>query len=198
MIDRIKELRMKGLSLKAICKGLRMSSSTVSKYIRGLRKNNNFSNNGVSEIIKTKWNEKRQKVIEEAISEFPEIRKDPEMMLFLGLYWGEGKKTTTQMGVSNNDPNIIRICYKIFRRLSPQKNLYIVVYCYPSHNKNICKKFWDKLLGKSVIVKDITDQRIKPLDYIHPRCLWGKCSISYNHFEVYWRIMTWIKMLGDS
>jgi len=200
MIDRIRDLRIKGLSLKAICKGLKMSKSTVSLYIKGLRKNNKCIGgaNGTAQIMKTKWNKKRQEVINLAIKEFPEIRKDPDMMLFLGLYWGEGCKSENHsIGVTNNDPDVIKLCHKMFRKLSPNNKIAVTIHCYPSHNKNICKKFWKELLNENVEIKDAVDQRSIPLEFIHPRCLYGRCVVRYGHFEVYWRIITWIKMLSQ-
>lgn len=199
IIDQIISLRMSGLSLRAICKGLKLPKSTVSSYISGIRKNNLLQSVTNGQVVRTIWQKRRAQVVAEAEREWLTVKHNSQMMLFLGLYWGEGCKASKSIGVTNNDPNIIKVCYDILVKMSPGKKIRVYVYCYPSHNKNICRRFWINLLGISnVIINDAKEQRSVPLKFIHPRCLYGRCSIRYGHFELYWRIMTWIKLISEN
>jgi transcriptional regulator with XRE-family HTH domain len=193
----IKKARLNGYSLKQICKMFNMSKSTVSGYIQGLRKNNPTSGSG--RYMKELWQNRYSKIMQEALIEFEKIRIDPEMSLFIGLYWGEGSKANKHIGITNNDPSIIRLCYKIFRKFSPHKMISITIFCYPDHNKEDCERFWKALLNvETVSIRDALDQRSKPATArVRARCPFGRCEMRYCHCEFYWRLMTWLKCFKE-
>ena len=82
--------------------------------------------------------------------------------LNVGLYWGEGEKTTRHaIRVTNSDPYVI-IRFRDFLlnicKLNPEKIRYYLI-CFNDIDQNIAKKFWAKLLkispdkfGKIVVI----------------------------------------------
>jgi hypothetical protein len=196
VIQEIERLRMSGSSLKSICKSLGLPKSTVASYTR-LRPNNQLNSNAGGDAVRTYWDRKREEIVKAATSEWKVVRRDPRMMLFLGLYWGEGFKTQGTIGVTNNDPSIIKICFQVCKQRSPEKNIKVDVFCYPSHDKEHCRFFWNSVLNTEVNIKDAVEQRSEPLEDVHPRCLYGRCTFRYNHYEFFWRVMTWIKLAHD-
>ncbi len=69
-------------------------------------------------------------------------------MLGIGLYIGEGAKTTEQVRVANSDPNVIRLAMKWLRTLGvPEENVSLSVHIYPDNNPLLCKAFWLKITG---------------------------------------------------
>jgi hypothetical protein len=200
--DQIKLIKKRRLednwSVRTISRELNIPKTTVRQYTKGLRENNPLVDNKIGELTKTRWQLRREAVVAEAIIEYEKVKYDLEMQLFLGLYWGEGQKANSVIGVTNNDPYLLKICYNIFKKLSPTKKIGIEVFCYPTHDKHVCRSFWENLFGTTVIIKDAKDQRMIPLTELHPRCLYGRGVIRYSHFEVYWRIMTWLNLIKST
>ncbi len=71
-------------------------------------------------------------------------------MLGLGLYIGEGAKTTEQVRVANSDPEVIRLVMAWLRGLGvPDKNINLAIHIYPDTSPELSKDFWLKTTGLS-------------------------------------------------
>ncbi len=76
-----------------------------------------------------------------------------EMFLFglgLGIYWGEGEKTTkNHIRVANSNPEVIKAFRKFLLnicRLRPYKLLYQII-CFNDSNVTNVREFWSNKLG---------------------------------------------------
>lgn len=108
------KLRRRGYSIKQIKRKLGVSQNSASRWCRGieltpeqqakLQERERVVSTVVGKRNKAKWDKRKQIVAEQY---HPPIT-DPAFMLGLGIYWGEGFKTGTYIGVSNSDPNLVR------------------------------------------------------------------------------------------
>ena len=76
---------------------------------------------------KTKWDVRKRCVIDEAKGEWNKIKTDPEIMGFLGLYWGEGSKRQKTISIVNNDPGIIKVALDVFHMLTPDCKIVLYI-----------------------------------------------------------------------
>lgn len=116
------------------------------------------------------------------------------MLGFLGLYWGEGLRRSSMVGITNNDPGIIKSVLMIFNKYCPKKPKDIRIKCYPEHDKSQCKAFWERILGEQVKIEDknwVTNNRRYYSKY-------GLCVVRFSQFEFRWRILTWIDLWRKS
>lgn len=195
--DLIKKLLIDGDSINNIAKIVGCSKSTVHYYSKQVDNNHNnivkkrIKNNAInaSKCANDVWSNKRQLIVNKAIKEWPSIKLNPDMMLFLGLYWGEGTKRNGHISIVNNDPGVIKISYNIIKNYG---KIETIVRCYPDHNKNICKNFWENLLN-------INDVKIKDKKWLgKKRKTWSKygiCTIRTSNMNYYIKILTWISLL---
>lgn len=135
-----------------------------------------------------KWNIRRNEISEEARKEWEFIRTDPEMMGFLGLYWGEGDKAASNIGITNNDAGVIMASIKIFNRLDPGMKLRVLIRCNGDQDFEESKRFWESALGLTVIVrkKDWIGKKLSS------RSQYGICRIRYSSWRTKQKILTWI------
>jgi len=208
--EKIRELRRNGYSIPSIATQLQCSKSTVSLHCRGiqltksqkivLKRNEDINrrnlwkgNKSASKI----WENKRNAAKQIARVEWMAAKNDPITMAFLGLYLGEGSKAhkgkTGVVGMTNNDPFVIKFFYEfIINKITnaPQAE----IRCYKSHNKDECKKFWQNLLPKARIrICDVYDKRVKDLNQPHERCKHGACSLRIGDYKLWHKIMTWLE-----
>lgn len=146
--------------------------------------------------VKSKWDIKKDIVINEAIDEWIKVKEDPKMMLFLGLYWGEGSKSFKSCAIQivNNDPGVLKLSLDIFNEYSPFTNKDIYIRCYPDQNLDECTKYWSKILGtsvKAVIRKEIGTCR-------KPTSKYGTCTIRFSDWKFRYKIITWLDLLRQS
>lgn len=81
--------------------------------------------------------------------EVGKLTKRDLWMLGLGLYIGEGSKTTEGIRISNSDPVVIvtAICWlKQICKLSDE-NLTVRIHIYPDNNETECKAYWSRVTG---------------------------------------------------
>jgi len=209
-IDRngqIKQLRAKGWSLADICKATGCSKSMASYHCRGIvqkpskarvaNRLKKIKQNGLKASAQSRanWQAKTDAIIKIAEDSWPAVRQDPELMGFLGVYWGEGTKRassgkTPTISVVNNDPALIKFCLRVFKRLHPQARIDVRVRTYPEHDKDQAIAYWEKMTGLPV--------KWRRKDWLGKlrRCYstHGTCTIRFSHFETAWRILTWLRL----
>lgn len=197
--NEIKKLLLEGNSICSIAKKLNCSKGTVYYYaekhgwwhndkIQKERKGNFLKNSRfASEANQEKWNQKRYALIEEAKNEWPKIKDDPKISMFLGLYWGEGNKRNGIVGITNNDPGIIKFCYDFIKENTDSK-IEIVVRCYPEHNWDDIQIFWQNLLAADIKIRE------KKWLGKKRRCWseYGICCVRASDWRFYLKIIVWI------
>ena len=194
IITKIKDLRLNGLSLNQIVDELNIGKSTASKYCKGLRPNNpnrKGCNKHATLAAKKKWKNRIDQVVLEAKNEWDSIKQRPDVMGFLGLYWGEGYKYGS-IGITNNDPDIIRIAFKFFRIFDPHKTIKITIIYYDSHNEEECYNFWKAIFDNNISIKIMKNTDVRSKSEFDIRCPHGRCMVRYNNWKIYHKIITWI------
>jgi len=200
--NKIRELRLDGWSIPRISKELGCNKSTVSYHCKDLPRLTDEQvaiinkQNAMAASIKNKekWERKRNIIKESAIEEWDTIKEDPQMMLFLGLYWGEGRKSQ-QVAIANGDPKIIKISYDFFIQLT-DKSITCTVKYYDDHDPTKLKNFWSSLLPKAkMMMRKVTDPRSgkgkRKLEF-------GIADLRVCDYKLEHRIMSWIECLRNS
>lgn len=124
-------LRKSGMSVKSIAENLGVSKSSVSTWcrdielteeqIRRLHKNMVVGGySGRSKGARLQRDRKRKKIAHyeaQAREEIHSIKKRELLMVGLGLYWGEGGKTSSGVRMFNSDPRVIGFMMRWFREI---------------------------------------------------------------------------------
>jgi hypothetical protein len=192
--EEIRRLRKDGFSITHISKALNVCKSMVSYHCRSVRPEKSISHyadtSSANKANAKTWIDRKKNVRTLAELEWKDLRTDPEFMGFLGLYWGEGDKKASYVGIVNNDPGVIVAAISMFRRLHPGANMQVLVRVYPDHDENEARRFWSAILGQKVTITE--KQWVGKLHRAHSRR--GICSVRFSHWETKIRIMTWLDM----
>jgi len=138
------------------------------------------------------WEEKKKAEADIAMSEWENAKNDPEMMAFLGLYWGEGFKASSYSGVVNSDSGAIVLAIKVMSRLS-SKPIRAEVRFFPTHCELECKKFWEEKLKMKV---DTYARKFSGTKH-KTRSAYGTCVVAINDWKLRAKIMTWLDCLRN-
>ncbi len=184
------------LSIKEISQITGIPKSTVSMKCHGLlpknkkrllekiKNNAQHSSNCNREI----WERKKDEIRKQAIEEWESIKKNPELMITIGLYWGEGKKYDG-IRVTNNDPFVLSYCKTLFLWLNPKAKLVLTVFYYKDHNIQKCKDYWQKILSIKPIMKPIHEKRAK---HKPGKCPYGLGTLGFNDWKSEEKLRTFI------
>ena len=174
-VEKARQARRNGLSLRAIEKLLNVPSSTVSKWVRDIQSNNRFYKK--ARIFETE-NKNKEVYIFKKYS----VDKNQAKMLLSLLYWCEGSKypSTNCVAFSNSDHIMMKTFIELLRKgftLEEQK-LRVRLQLHSTHNVDKENSFWSTLLkiplsqfGKPTITTP--KNKRKRLNYR------GTCTIKY-------------------
>lgn len=154
-------LRKQGVSMRDIAQKLGVAKSSVSLWVRDVPLTKKqytklaVSSHSFGAIEKRRQKrlantrERRQKIMDEAALDVPNLT--PEMLWLVGvvLYWGEGGKTGTTVRLSNSDPAVIQVAARFFReacKVSEEK-MRGHVHTFSHANATRAEKFWSKTSG---------------------------------------------------
>jgi hypothetical protein len=119
-------------------------------------------------------------------------------MLGLGMYIGEGGKTSGITRVTNSDPKIIKLAIR-WLKVSfgvETKNLKIRLHLYPDSEEIECADYWSKHTGIPVnqFFKPTIDRRTNKKLSKNGKLPFGTAHLNVNGFGVYLHrlIMAWI------
>lgn len=151
------ELRNAGYSYTYIMKKIGVSKSTLSDWLSDLPYKRNQETVDVINKARLMANEaqraKKRKSIgdakELAIKDIGKFTKRDLFMLGIGLYIGEGSKTTSSIRVTNSDPKIIKTFIYWFKKIMNLQNINfsIRIHSYPDNNQEDLIVFWMKETG---------------------------------------------------
>lgn len=124
-------------------------------------------------------------------------------MLGLGLYIGEGSKTTEGIRISNSDPVVIATSVRWLKETCnlTNDNLTVRIHLYPDNNETESKKFWSNVTGLpfSNFRKTIVDIRTNKKSSNRSKLPYGTAHISVvskgdpeKGVALYRRINGWI------
>jgi len=199
----IKEMHMDGYTMKEIIEATGAAKSVISYHRKGIPvrntkrlerrlsevKESNLKNLAKATVsFQEQWEKLRNGVEEKARAEWPKLRKDPEFLGFLGLYWGEGTKAAC-VGIINNDPGIILVAIDWFKRLCPKAKLEIKIRCNPDQDRMQARNFWASALQRPVktVPKDWVGKKL-----IQSRAPYGICVVRFSDWTTEVKIRTWI------
>lgn len=148
-INKIKSLRSQGYSIIEIGKELKRPKTTIFRHMQGVKILPKFLINWAG---KRGGSKKRKKLKEikffaEAKRLIQELSYKEKIILLSALYWGEGSKR--DFGLSNTDPNLIRVfigCLKDVFKID-KSELRVSIRAYEDLDKNKCLNFWSKVTG---------------------------------------------------
>lgn len=160
IIKRLKTLRQQGWSLPEIKKETNLGHGTVYRYLKDVEilpefRAHWFSKRGGSIKRKKQAIELAKNKAKKNISSL----SNKEKMIFIAaLYWGEGTKS--EFGLSNTDPELIKIIVKGLTEVFniPQEDFRVSVRIYEDLDKKKCLKFWSDITG--IPVKDFVNVNI--------------------------------------
>jgi hypothetical protein len=166
------KLRDQGYSYNLIHEKLGISKSTMSNWFKDKpflpneevqkRINNGQANIG---IVRHNIRVQETKMLrKQGTHEIGNLTKRDLWMLGLGLYIGEGAKTTETIRISNSDPAVIQLSIKWLKEVLglTNENISIRLHLYPDNNLDTCQRYWQDITGlsKSNFRRPSIDRRI--------------------------------------
>lgn len=206
------KLRLEGHSYSQIKKEIKVSKSTLSKWlhdfplsnerIRELRDNSQIR---IEKCRNTKEHNKKkrlERVYNEVAKEIGELSEREIKLCGLFLYWGEGTKVASSSVVlSNTDPAMVKYFLNFLLTINiPKDKILVRLQLYKDMNIEKEVEFWSNLLmiskenfNKPYIKKsNLTDITYRN-GFGH-----GTCSIMVYDMVLYNRIISSLKYIKDS
>lgn len=209
--------RKKGYSYSIISKKLKLSKSTLSDWLKEIPfKPNKETMNRIDlarlKSIQTRHDKKIADIKnakEIAKKELGKITKRDLWLLGIGLYWGEGDKSSSEgVKIMNSDPLMIKMMIKWFKEICKlnYNNFRAAVHIYPDNDIKEAIEYWSKItkIPKSQFGKTQIDIRKNKSKKKKNKLPYGtiKITIKSNRkkeFGVFLnrRIIGWIEALKN-
>ena len=149
VIDSIRKLRQKGLSLNEIKKLHPIGYGSVFRYIKDIEilpqyRKSWLDKRGGSRRRKVRLEAEAYEKSKKVVSSLTEREK----LLFLAaLYWGEGTKK--DFSLTNSDPEMVKVFTKGLKEILkiPSSRLRVSLRIYEDLDKDRCLAFWSKVIG---------------------------------------------------
>lgn len=166
------KLREQGYSYNLIHERLGISKSTMSGWFKDklFLPNEEVKKrikNGQAQVGIMRHNIRVQEIQmlrEQGTHEIGNITQRDLWMLGLGLYIGEGAKTTETIRISNSDPAVIQLSIKWLKEVLglTNKNFSVRLHLYPDNKLDECLSYWQEVTGlsKSNFRRPSIDRRI--------------------------------------
>ena len=126
-------------------------------------------------------------------------RQDPLFVLGVGLYWGEGEKTTVNrcLALSNADVPLLRTWLRWCSRFVPEVRLNVLLQIHDDGNVEEARAFWRRELNieltwVSVAVSRASKRRRRNLPYGTVKVSLGRGSL-----EWYTKMMVWLELARE-
>ena len=206
------ELRRKGKSYNEIIAELGVSKGTVSYWFKDIdwskdvREQLELRAKEIATVRLIRLNEGKRKRREqiyavarkESYEEFSHLRTDPLFVAGIFAYWGEGdKKNKNTLKFCNTDPGIVKI-YMDFLRKScsvPRDRINVWLLLYPDLDENICKKFWEDVIGR----KNFSFKKTIVIEGRHKtkRIAYGVCNVVVHSSCLKLKMLEWIRLFSE-
>ncbi len=153
-----RKLRKDGLSLNEIASQVNVAKSTVSLWVRDIVLSQKKIDRLKSKCnIPSHFNEKKSKVaFEQRLSyqnEGRNLAKDSNILHAIGcmLYWGEGSKSRSICGMSNSDPELLKLFIRFLKEIFSisETKISLHIHCYTGNGLSISdiETYWINMLG---------------------------------------------------
>src|SRR5262249_13938859 len=142
------ELRKQGYSYKEIERTLKVSRSTLSRWLPGVPTGDEYrlrvrkAQQRRNEKVRQFWEKKQTEVFEN----YEPPMQDAFFTLGLGLYWGEGTKA--ELAIANADPGVIRIFIRWMNRFFGGRfeRFVVGVVHHSPHRDDEVRAYWSKAI----------------------------------------------------
>ncbi len=125
-------------------------------------------------------------------------------LLGIGLYLGDGTKSTETAGIMNSNPKIIKLAVKWFKEVCGAKteNLTLAIHTYPDNNIEETLDFWSEVTGipKEQFEKTQIDKRQNKKDKKNGKLPYGTARLRVRArgnkelgVKLHRKIMGWIE-----
>ena len=149
---------------------------------------------GLAQIMANR-ERRRERWRAEAVSLWEEWRHDPLFVLGVGLYWGEGDKSSNKrLALSNSDANLLRVWLRWCGRFMPGVRLNFSLSIHDNCDVEAARAFWKRELGievtwVSVAVSRASKRKRNTLPH-------GTLAISLGRgsLEGYVKMMVWLEL----
>jgi len=205
------KLRKQGKSYSEIRKKIKVSSSTLSLWLRNIKlttkqkeeikkKQSLGRKKGVKTIKKNK--KKRIEITtKKARQEFNKFKSDPLFLSGLMLYWAEGSKPNNGGSVefTNSDPKMINFIINWFKKFCGVLNskFRISVHIHELHSRNDIEAYWSKItnIPESQFYK--TQIKSTSLQHRKNKLYNGTCAIKIHDRSLFRIIKEWIVQFNE-
>lgn len=189
-------LRIPKSTLHYWFKGSDWSAEVKNKLNKKIQKSNIKRLKLMTAVNKEKWETWHEQCRQEAITEFPDLKKDALFASGLMLYWGEGDKVLKNglVRIANSDSELIKIFY-LFLHLKlgvPKDRIFVKVTLYPDLVDETVKNFWSSslMMPLSQFKSSIVIQGRHPTK----RLLYGTASLEVSSRKLKEKIFAWIRL----
>ena len=151
--ERARELRAQSWTLKAIADELGVAKGTVSVWVRDVDHTPNPRNRGHPAGPKHPMRVKKEVELERCAGDarqWVSTLSDRDLtMLALGLYAGEGSKTTSEVSMANTNPLYLLVFVTWLRRVFDidESRLKVVLYLHADLDLAAANTYWSGLLA---------------------------------------------------
>jgi transcriptional regulator with XRE-family HTH domain len=86
---------------------------------------------------------------QKGIEEIGELSERELWLIGIGLYIGEGSKTTERVRIINSDPDVIKFGVRWLKDICglSEDNITIALHIYPDNNPQECVRYWQGVTG---------------------------------------------------
>lgn len=203
-----RDLRRLGLSYGEIRELINVKKSTLATWCRDIELSEaqkqailerTGSRRGIP--VDTQWRrrEKTHSLQQAAHGEVARLANEPKWVAGVVLYWAEGNKTQSNLGLANSDPKIIRLFIDWFRRYhDPSATFALKLNLHAGNDEVAARNWWraqsgldDPRFHRTFIKPDGTGHRKNHLP--HGVCLarMGRSA------DAFYRTLAWIDGLAD-
>lgn len=198
-----RKLRKNGMSYSEILREVKISRSTLSRWLRDIPLSNEqkrmLEGRNISRYAGCKARQQERirltkKIISESIAETDNLIENKLFLSGLMLYWAEGTKRGEEMvNFSNSDPNMIILMMKWFRSICQVKEekFRLQIHIHSMLPEQKIKEYWSKITNvplaqfHKLIIKKTSLGHRKNILYK------GTCCIRVCDKNLFRRIMGW-------
>lgn len=129
-------------------------------------------------------------------------------MMGIGLWLGEGSKTTEQIRLANSNPDVVKLWVKWLTEVCGlgAENIFLTLHCYPDTDEDACKQYWAQTIGLDTVRfgKTQVDQRKDKSSVKRSTLQYGTVHISVRSagnpekgVQLYRRLRGWVSAILD-
>jgi hypothetical protein len=157
-----KKLRLKGYSVKELHRTLKVSKSTISRWVQNIklseqaqvRLRQNYTNGQLASMKTIKEKTRQKNIVSDnfanEILSKTKLSKEEQSILCSMIYLCEGNKSLQSLIVfTNSDPSLISTFLYLFRNSFDldEKKFRVLMHLHKYHNEETQKNFWSKITG---------------------------------------------------